>query len=141
MDKITRTLWGKMQLIVRLLYQRTTPVTRELPVQDEDLDATLPYVDDKAVQIMDRAMTGPIQCKCVEMEEGKNRSTIEEAASDFQEYTESTIPSDENDDCVEEYQAMAEEIDTDKLVDKMSQKELEEIEGARAEDYGKAKEE
>lgn len=66
MDKITRTPGGKMQLMVRLPYQNPTPgspaslVTPNVSYQDEDLDATLPYMDDKAVQIMDRAMTGPI---------------------------------------------------------------------------------
>lgn len=49
-----------MQLMVRLPYQRPTPVTPEVSYQDEDLDATLPYVEGKPLKIMDRAMTGPI---------------------------------------------------------------------------------
>lgn len=57
-----------------------------------------------------------------EMEEGKDRSTIEEAASDFQKCAE-CIPSDEQDDSIE-YQRMAEEIEQDELKQKMSQKEL-----------------
>lgn len=87
--------------------------------------------------------------KLEEMEEGNDRSTIEQAASDFQECAES-IPSDEQGDSIE-YQWMAEEIEQDDLVGKMSQMELQEIEGVRAdkvsavykicEDYEKAKEE
>lgn len=52
--------------------------------------------------------------KLEEMEEGKDRSTIEEAASDFQECAE-YIPSDEQDDSIE-YQWMAEEMGKDALV-------------------------
>uniref|UniRef100_K1QSG9 Uncharacterized protein n=1 Tax=Magallana gigas TaxID=29159 RepID=K1QSG9_MAGGI len=84
------------------------------------------------------------------MEEGADRSTFEEAASDFQEVIDDNTPTEEDGDWAE-YQAMGEEIDTDQMVENMSQREIEEIEGARAdkvsavykicEDYGKAKEE
>lgn len=84
------------------------------------------------------------------MEEGADRSTFEEAASDFQEVIDDNTPTEEDGDWAE-YQAMGEEIDTDQMVENMGQRELEEIEGARAdkvsavykicEDYGKAKEE
>lgn len=49
-----------MQLMVKLPYQRPTPVTPEVSYQDEDLDATFPYVQGKPLKIMDRAMTSPI---------------------------------------------------------------------------------
>lgn len=52
--------------------------------------------------------------KLEEMEEGKDLSTIKEAASDFQECAE-YIPSDEQDDSIE-YQWMAEEMGKDALV-------------------------
>lgn len=86
--------------------------------------------------------------KLEEMEKGKDRSTLGEAASDFQEYTESTP--DEKDDSYQGQLAL-DIWQKGELVESMSQRELEEIEGGRVdkvsavynicEDYGKAKEE
>ncbi|XP_065942812.1 uncharacterized protein [Magallana gigas] len=84
------------------------------------------------------------------MEEGTDQTPLEVVASDFQEILNDLTATEEDGDWIE-MQTMAEEIDTDKLVENMSQQELEEIEGAKADkisgvykictDYGKAKEE
>ncbi|XP_065929781.1 uncharacterized protein [Magallana gigas] len=84
------------------------------------------------------------------MEEGTDQTPLEVVASDFQEILNDLTGTEEDGDW-NEMQWMGEEIDTDKLVENMSQQELEEIEGAKADkvsgvykictDYGKAKEE
>lgn len=91
-----------------------------------------------------------VSSKLEKMKEGTDRTAFEESASDFEQIIDHLTPTEEDGDWAE-MQAMGEEIDTDKLVDEMSPKELEEIDGARAdkvssvykicEDYGKAKEE
>lgn len=49
-------------MIVRLPYEKKkTSKIPELPDQNEDVDATLPYIDDKVDQIMDRVMTRSIK--------------------------------------------------------------------------------